>query len=50
MTVEIVVLGAGYGGAAAIDSLEGELGDNEDSRSPGSRTRTIISCYTSPTA
>ncbi|PSP65595.1 NADH dehydrogenase FAD-containing subunit [Halobacteriales archaeon QH_8_64_26] len=30
MTVEIVVLGAGYGGAAAIDSLEGELGDNED--------------------
>ena len=30
MTVEIVVLGAGYGGTAAINSLESELGDRED--------------------
>ena len=29
MTVEIVVLGAGYGGTAAIESSEGELGENE---------------------
>jgi NADH dehydrogenase FAD-containing subunit len=30
VTLEIVVLGAGYGGAVAIDSLESELGENED--------------------
>ena len=30
MTVEIVVLGAGYGGTAAIRSLESELGGRED--------------------
>lgn len=50
MTVDIVVLGAGYGGTAAIRSLEDELGDRaEISLTWASRRTSTTSCSTSHT-